>query len=170
MQKISFIDIPQQYKNLQNSISDPALQNIFSKFKIIYLSFKECDNELLYTKYVSKYLKNYKFITYDINQIDINQSSSKKIQFKGLHERITNNNNNICNFICCIEKECLIIENISISNIYRITDELYLNKISLVNACTSSIFIHKFLSQNEKDIKEEVLHFAEKFQNEIENN
>ncbi|KAK8840395.1 hypothetical protein M9Y10_030956 [Tritrichomonas musculus] len=114
------------------------------------------DNKAYIQNYLLDYLKNYKFITYQFR--DINFNDEILIQ----NDKI-NYNSHLINTIICIEKECIIIEQINISLITHIIETLKKQHLSIINVNNKK----GNLKYDDISIIDETCKFCESFVQEI---
>ena len=159
---IKFNEIPEDYKILKNSIDNEIVQEVYSKFIFHFFDF-ENDKKTINESLLLDYFKEYRFITYQVNQ-----------QYSKLQERLQNdevrNENNIdpnfasskLNAIICVEGQCFIFENIN----FDISTILKETKSSLIDIS----FDKEDCTKIEREAAEEVLSFCEYYKKSINSN
>lgn len=123
--KISFEKLSQRYQLIIDAIKDDFIKKLYSKYKFEYLiipisnnrSNDDNQNYKKYTSFLIDYLKEYKFIVYNL---------------------IYQINSDVFDAVFCVEKECIIIENINSSSFNKIISSLTENNISLINVSTDT--------------------------------
>ena len=178
MQKVSFIDIPQHYKDMINNIREEMIQNIFQKkFIIRYFPFEtikkayndenseieQSQNENMVNagiykepgiKYEDQILFVFLFIhlnNYKFMTYDINQ----QVIPSNKNDKKANINQEIFNFIVCYEDECLIIEEISKNYIKKLIELLKMQNISMINVSSNLNILNTMESKDKEEIKRE---------------
>ena len=140
---LKFKDIPEEYQLMIHQIEDGTLQGFYSYFNFYILTIENnqisndydeeeenIDQETLTEDFLFNYLKYFNFITYQIS------NNFKKLflpENKSDEKDIYTNNDEISDLIICFEKECFIIENMSISSIKSLLNELNEQQISIIN-------------------------------------
>lgn len=116
-QKISFIGLPDEIGSMIYLIKDKHLHKLYSKFSFFYFpchiiqknlfdSYNYDEIQNLIKDFLLVYLQKFHFLTY---YLDHNYWFSKLTKSTD----ITKHDNNIINVIICVEKQCLIIEQIN---------------------------------------------------------
>lgn len=159
---IKFNEIPEDYKILKNSIDNEIVQKVYSKFIFHFFDF-ENDKKAINESLLLDCFKEYRFITYQVNQ-----------QYPKLQERLQNdevgNENNIdtniasskLNAIICVEGQCFIFENIN----FDISTILKETKSSLIDIS----FDKEDCTKIEREAAEEVSSFCEYYKKSINSN
>lgn len=161
-QRISFQEIPQRYNALLNQIQDVVIQKLYSKINFLYYPYmlliqnKEDNNtnENFISDYLFGFLAKYKFITYQILNYNNNQSQIPK---------------NTVDAVLCVEKHCLIIEQINFTFFKEIIQKLKSQEIALINL--SNIHDDESVENlEESQAKEETDNFCSMFIKEVNQN
>lgn len=158
MESVSFTKIPHQYQQMKYSISEDLISRIYSKFDFLYYTFNHInsqENEKASIKYIYNYLRNFRFITYNIIKTD------------WLINKRTESNDENLHFTCaviCVENKCIIIEkikkNLLLSILYQIKSE---KQISIINTDIDCM--------NENvNVRDEIINFCSNFQKVIKYN
>lgn len=174
-------NLPKKHEAMINCIHDSMVKKIFNEFSIKYLNFslainskkKEQDDdseENTIENLLLCFLKNYKFITFKIYNLDSNIMQSLETS-KNSHKNDSESSNNLLSksvdVIFCFEKTCLIIEQIEGTIVNKIIQNLEKMDISLID--TSFMFL-KNQKNEENQIREEIISICKKIQEEIDHN
>lgn len=115
MDYLSFKEIPQENKSTIDFIENEVIIKLYSKFDFLYfhevIADHENEKQDLIQNFIFNYLKNYKFITYQIHD--------------NLHI-------NLINAIFCVEGTCLIISEINITILLNLISDLKKEGISIL--------------------------------------
>ena len=166
MTSISFKALPEKYETIKNEIKDKMIQKIYSQINFKYISISEIienkkiddNNSDQIESFLIDYLKNYNIIIYhysNIFEIIQNQQNSNTNN---------SNNNHIQNVdvIICIEKECLIIHQISNKIFKSVIKNLKDQRYSILNV--TPYFKNDEEIFEEKQAKEEIKNFCSIFE------
>ena len=157
--ELAFQELPQQYETLLNSIEDVVIRKIYAQFTFHFYFIKRIDVFIEDQDIFINFLKNFKFITYYINNktslILQNQPNPKiKTDIKQIFQ--------FSYAVFCVEGKCLIIPQISIPKAIEIIEELKKHNISMIDA--SENYNYK---PSQDHIKEEIENFCSYFKSEI---
>ena len=115
MDSLSFKEIPQENKSTINFIVNETIIKLYSKFDFLYfheiIADHENEKQDVIQNFIFNYLKNYKFITYQIHE---------------------NPHINLINAIFCVEGTCLIISEINITILLNLISYLKKEGISIL--------------------------------------
>ena len=167
MQEISFKDIPKSYELIRKQIKSKILNDIYSNFQFLYFNVTEVmdvkDKEEFFqtncnfSVFLSNFLKDFQFITFNFHNIIIksekDSNDDRKLFFS------------TTNIVVCIENKCIIIDQISNSEINKIIQNLRKDGISILNVGTKKSII---IEENQS--YEEVNNFCLYFLDEINSN
>lgn len=128
---IFFDDIPEQFILMKEMIKNETIRTLYSKFK-----YKYCHSECT-TGFFLDFLKEFKFITYFI---DNNQNRQKY------------------DLIICAEGICFIILEVNYDIINEIINDLKNNHISILNASNNNLFFKK--TKEEEEFNTEINNFC----------
>lgn len=138
MQELSFHTLPQQYIACIDPIEDERVINIYSKFDFLSINFsyfsENCKDEepkeiqTAFKSFLINFLKDFNFITYQINSSTQNHTNHDKNNY------IHSSESSPYQFdaVICIENKILIIDEISLTLINEIIDNLRINS-SIIN-------------------------------------
>ena len=167
-----FQDIPPVYETMLNNIHDQTLNNIYSKFIFIYIPVQinnddvNKNNEKLSSLMVD-YLQNFKFITYHLVQISGQQQFYNNIEKKVFkHDIKYYKELNPVNFqvVFCVERQCIIFDQITISILNQVTNILKGKNITILSVNGKS------QENDEICVKKEIDSFCSNFQKDISKN
>lgn len=124
-----------QVMNIIKHVPNLLLQKIYSQFKFLNFKMSISNNVEIKTNdntdyfkriedFLYNYLRNFKFIVYFENVGQINNSKKDDLSIK-------------LEAILCLEKECIIIENIPKFTITKIIDKLENQRVSLIKINTA---------------------------------
>ena len=122
--------IPPEYEFLKNSIKNNLVGRIYSNFEFFYFSYsslnliKSNNQENIFETFLYDFLKDFKFIVYHFLESNGNSMISKD-----QNNTIFNPNNKT---IICVEKKCIIIEQIDNEIINKIFNKMKLQKKSIL--------------------------------------
>ena len=139
MNGILLEDLPDEYKLMMNKINDSTIKRIYTNFNFLYFNLspdKINDKDInmnIFEVFLLEYLNKFKFITYHIS------NSYPRSQYPIKEDKTdfqTKLNANKVNVIICIEKECIIIEQINASLFSQIMNQLKSNKFpEIISNC-----------------------------------
>lgn len=118
----SFNDLPEEFKQKKNEISNLILKKLYSEdfFSFLYFKSNQNQNDDEEKAFLLDYFKKFKFITYQI-------------------DRISNEEKEIVNTTICIEGKCIIIEKISKNKIISILKETQSSLIDVASNCSTDL-------------------------------
>lgn len=144
------LSLPDEYELMKAMIKDEVLQKIYGMFSFSYVDFSATHyfhkNKSGITNMVSKFLENYKFLTY---QISLNESTNSYTECT------------LLNAVICFENECLIIESIEESRILGILSQITAAHINVSDMNYQHSTFENYYAM------EEVYNFCNHFKNEI---
>ena len=170
MTSISFQNLPEKYETLKNEIKDKMIQKIYSQITFKYISISEInenkktddenpdtDNSDQIESFLIDYLKKYNIIIYHYSYI------FKIAQNRQNSNANNSNGNSIQNVdvIICVEKECIIIQQISITIFESVIKYLKDQRYSILNVTPDSKNGEEVFE--EKQAKEEIKNFCSNF-------
>ena len=176
--KVKLVNIPEEYQALLDQIPEGILKQIYSKFSFLYFPYSVIEKEnksINIETYLFDFLKNFKFITYHISYYYRNFHKKPSISNINKHEYVTNKNLDlkegtfhVVDAVFCVENKCIIIEQIDLSKLTKITAKLKEQQISVLDL--TKIFNNIQSSTEEEQAKEEISSFSNRFFREISEN
>lgn len=175
-----FIEIPPKYQENINSFSNEneVIKTIYSNFDFLYFPYSQIEienganNNIINNDlnnldtYLFDFLKEYKFIIFNIAYLYENNNNTPNNQDLLHHEYICNlkfdsksSSSYIVDAIICVEGKCLIIERISYLSIIKIMKKI---ESSVLNITT--IFKNYESTEAENQAKQEITNFCQDFQ------
>ena len=167
LKKMNFCSIPPEYEEMKNQIQNEYIKKIYLDFKFLYFNPNSStaknifhENQNNFQAFLINYLSRFRLIVYCISR-----SNDKSFQ---------NDKNNILNLekdsqiVICIEKECIIIEDMKISFYIQVFNLLNKSGIATLNISKNIIYTNE--TTEETKAKEEVKSFYKYFQKEIKKN
>ena len=132
MHKIVFQSIPSQLEELKNDINNPIIKKLYSSYSFSYLpidlNYQENIKKNFY-EFLLNYLQKFKFIVYNF----INSSKSSNSSLNQENPLLKPTEQSTTNIIICVEKQCIIIEQIEIAIINQILWELKSSQLNVTS-------------------------------------
>ena len=143
---IKFQELPIEYETMKNNIMNELIQKMYSCFNFSYYKFPNNDdrNLFIYEDNLFSYLQNFKFLVYDIINSPYN-----------------------VNVIICIEKRCIIVEEIKFKKIKTIFDQFIREGNKIIKIPSKD---QEYVEKDINHIKEEIKNFQRKFNYKIGQN